>query len=120
MLRTIGVGLWLSVCSVSVARAVEFWGAGARPCITVSDDRAKANSGQDTFTILQDEQWVEGFISAGSIMENVAGFGGASSEVVFGRVEALCSLRPEWSLAKAAGEVFDYQGKPPFPVHVSQ
>ena len=60
------------------------------------------------------------FISALSLHENVEGFGGNSPEIAVSQVEAFCSIHPDWTIAKVAGEVFDRMGRPASPMHLEQ
>ncbi len=86
----------------------------------MTNDRALANSGQNAMSIYLDDQWIEGFISALNSAYQVEGFGGSSGEVVLSEVEAYCVAHPQATIAAAAAEIFDRNGRPATPLHLEQ
>ena len=116
MLRIVCYALVISALLAEKVKAVEYAGAGADVCITLTNDRAMATNGQNPYLIQGEEQWVLGFNAALSLQAGVEGLGGSSADVVFDQVEGTCSVHPDWSIAKAATETFNQIGKPQRPM----
>lgn len=114
MVRAVVLAIVGVLAGAGRAQAVHYYGAGAASCIDMTNHRAMANNGNDPAgLVFLDAEWVLGFISAMSLRDNVDGFGGCSSSLALGQVEALCVLHPDWGTAMAAIAAFNKLGNPP-------